>query len=256
MRFLLGLAGLLCFGVLLELVPTRYTPATSEILSNLAGQLTSSVFWRATLDTLGTWLLGLVIAIAAGVVVGVLIGSVPLLRAATASTIEFLRPIPSVALIPLALVTLGSGPATKISLAVFGAVWPILFNTVHAVSDIDPVQINTAKAFNLTRRQMLTAVKLPSIAPFVLTGIRVSGSIALILVVSTEVLAGGSSASATILERGGLGGFITDAGTGGARMDLAIAGTFVAGLIGFVINIVFVAVQRRWVNWSDGDRAR
>ena len=117
----------------------------------------------------------------------------------------------------------------KISLAVFGAVWPILFNTMHAIGDIDPVQINTAKAFNLNRRQMLTPVKLPSITPFVLTGVRISASIALILIVSTEILAGGGTDSDELWERGGLGTFIATVGGGGARMDLAIAGTFVAG---------------------------
>jgi NitT/TauT family transport system permease protein len=127
---------------------------------------------------------------------------------------------------------------------------------MHAIGDIDPVQINTARAFNLNRRQMLTSVKLPSITPFVLTGVRISASIALILIISTELLAGGATDSEELWERGGLGTFIATVGGGGARMDLAIAGTFVAGVIGVVINLIFVGVQRRWVNWSDGDRAK
>jgi NitT/TauT family transport system permease protein len=249
-RNILGTVGVLAICELVGrsgLVNPDQLPPPTVIGARLVELFNDYDFSVAVVDTVVSWAIAIGIAVLIAVPLGVLFGSVPLVGTVTSAIVEFLRPIPSVALIPLALVALGDAVEAKISLAVFGAVWPILFNTVHAVGDIDPVQVNTAKAFNLTRRQMLTQVKLPSIAPFVLTGIRISASIALILVVSTEVLA--SSA-------GGLGRFITEAGTGGARMDLAIAGTFVAGVIGFIINIIFVGIQRRWVNWSDGDRAR
>jgi NitT/TauT family transport system permease protein len=122
------------------------------------------------------------------------------------------------------------------------------------MSDIEPVQINTARAFNLGRLRTLTSVKLPSITPFVFTGIRISASVALILIVSTEILAGGGFESDELWERGGLGTFIANSGAGGAQMDVAIAATFVAGVIGVIINTIFTLVQRRWINWSDGER--
>jgi NitT/TauT family transport system permease protein len=127
---------------------------------------------------------------------------------------------------------------------------------MHAMSDIEPVQINTARAFNLGRIRTLTSVKLPSITPFVFTGVRISASVALILIVSTEILAGGGYDSNELWERGGLGTYIVASSAGGARMDLAIAGTFVAGVIGVAINMIFTLIQRRWINWSDGDRDR
>jgi NitT/TauT family transport system permease protein len=249
-RNVIGTAGVLAICELVSrsgLVNQEQLPPPSVIGRRLGELLNDYAFCLEVLATVLSWAVALALAVAIAVPLGLVFGSVPLVRSATSAIVEFLRPIPSVALIPLALVTLGSGPATKISLAVFGAVWPILFNTMHALGDIDPVQINTAKAFNLTRRQMLTRVTLPSVAPFVLTGIRISASIALILVVSTEVLAPAG---------GGLGNYIAEVGGGGARMDLAIAGIFVAGLVGFVINVVFSGVQRRWTGWSDGDRDR
>lgn len=229
------------------LVNADYLPPPSVIGRRLVELFNDRAFSLDVIATVLCWATALVIAVAIAVPLGVLFGSVPGVSSATSVIVEFLQPIPSVALIPVALAAIGSGPETKISLAVFGAVWPILFNTMHAVGDIDPVQRNTARAFNLTRRQMLTAVTLPSIAPFVLTGVRISAGIALILIVSTELLAPAG---------GGLGNFIAEQGGGAARMDLAIAGTFVAGAIGFVVNLMFVAIQRRWVNWSDGDRTR
>lgn len=229
------------------LVDPSQLPPPTVIGARLVELFNDYEFSVLVVETVFSWAIAIVIATLIAVPLGVLFGSVPVIGSVTSAVVEFLRPIPSVAMIPLALVALGDSEDAKVALAVFGAVWPILFNTVHAIGDIDPVQINTAKAFNLTRRQMLTQVKLPAIAPFVFTGLRISAGIALILVVSTEVLAGSA---------GGLGSFITETGSGGARMDLAIAGTFVAGAIGFVINMVFEWVQRRYVNWSDGDRAR
>jgi NitT/TauT family transport system permease protein len=88
-------------------------------------------------------------------------------------------------------------------------------------------------------------VRLPNAAPFVLTGIRMSASVALILVVSTEFLAGGGS---------GLGSFVLDASTGAGRMDLVLAGTIVAGIVGYLINEALETVHKRGLAWSAVDR--
>src|SRR5262245_41307697 len=102
----LGLIGLAIFGGLLEVLPytgivkAEYFPPSSEIVRALWHELGQADFRAALGDTMVTWLTGLVLAVAAGIVVGIIIGSVPVLREFTASTIEFLRPIPSVALIP------------------------------------------------------------------------------------------------------------------------------------------------------------
>ncbi|HEX6358044.1 ABC transporter permease [Actinophytocola sp.] len=236
------------------LVNPDHLPPPTIIGARLVELFNDRGFSLDVVQSVLAWAMALGIAVAIAVPVGIVFGSMPLVRSAFSAIVEFLRPIPSVALIPLAIIAIKTNPEIKISLATFGAVWPILFNTMHAVGDIEPVQINTARAFNLSRWRMLTSVKLPSITPFVLTGVRISASIALILIISTEILASGGTDSDELWERGGLGSFIAIVGGGGARMDLAIAGTFVAGLIGVCINLIFVMIQRRWVNWSDGDR--
>jgi NitT/TauT family transport system permease protein len=258
-RNIIGTVGVLAICELVGrsgLVNPEHLPPPTVIGARLVELFNDRGFSLDVVSSVAAWAIALFVAVLIAVPVGIVFGSMPLVRSAFSAIVEFLRPIPSVALIPLAIVAITTNPEMKISLAVFGAVWPILFNTMHAIGDIDPVQINTARAFNLNRRQMLTSVKLPSITPFVLTGVRISASIALILIISTELLAGGATDSEELWERGGLGTFIATVGGGGARMDLAIAGTFVAGVIGVVINLIFVGVQRRWVNWSDGDRAK
>lgn len=256
-RNIVGTAGVLAVCELVGrsgLVNPRYLPPPSVIGARLVEILNDRGFSLDVVQSVLSWAIALGIAVGLAVPVGIVFGSMPLVRAAFSSVVEFLRPIPSVALIPLAVVAIKTNPDIKISLAVFGAFWPILFNTMHAMSDIEPVQINTARAFNVGRFRTLLSVKLPSITPFVFTGVRISASVALILIVSTEILAGGGNDSDELWERGGLGTFIETSAAGGARMDLAIAATFVAGVIGVVVNMIFTQVQRRWINWSDGDR--
>jgi NitT/TauT family transport system permease protein len=258
-RNIVGTVGVLAICELVGrsgLVNPKYLPPPSIIAARLVDLFNDRGFSLDLTQSVLSWAMALAIAIGLAVPVGIIFASMPLVRSAFSIVVEFLRPIPSVALIPLAIIAIKTNPDVKISLAVFGAFWPILFNTMHAMGDIEPVQINTARAFNIGRIRTLTSVKLPSITPFVFTGIRISASVALILVISTEILAGGGSESEELWKRGGLGTFIANSGGGGARMDLAIAGTFVAGVIGVVINMIFTMIQRRWINWSDGDRNR
>jgi NitT/TauT family transport system permease protein len=188
------------------------------------------------------WAIALVIATVVAVPVGLVLGQVPWLRRSTQSLVEFLRPIPSIALIPLVLILLGGGPQSKITLAVYAAVWPILFNTVYALGEIDPQRIEAARSFGLGRGAVMRRVALPSAAPFVMTGIRLSAAVALIVVVTTELIAGG---------RGGLGQFISVSRSGGGAMDVVLAGALTAGIIGYLVNLGLERAQRQWLGWSE-----
>ncbi|MHA6798184.1 ABC transporter permease [Bounagaea algeriensis] len=246
-KTLRGGAGLVVFLVLWEIIsrsgafPREYLPPPSTVFSQLFGLLGDQSFLLDVIATILNWLIALGLASGIAVVLGLLLGSLPRVRMATRAVVEFLRPIPSVALIPLAMVLIGSGPETKITLAVYTAIWPILFNTIYALSEIEPLHLDTARSFGLGRGQILARVALPNAAPFVLTGIRTSAAVALITVVSTEFLAGGSS---------GLGTFVLDASTGAGRMDLVLAGTLVAGFIGFVSNAALEQLHKRGLRWS------
>lgn len=246
-----GLIGLLGFLVVWEafsrsgFVPQKYFPPPSTVLLRLGELLTQADFLLELVATVLAWAIALGVSIAIAVPAGLLLGSVRQVRTASRVIIEFLRPVPSVALIPLALVAVGSGPETKIALAVYAAVWPILFNTIYALDEIDPVMVETARSFGFSRVRTMFTVALPHSAPFVLTGIRLSAAVALILVVSTEYLAGGGV---------GLGNFALNASTGAGRMDLVLAGTVVAGLIGYLINEILEQVHKRGLRWSAVDR--
>ncbi|GLZ41505.1 ABC transporter permease [Actinokineospora sp. NBRC 105648] len=242
---LVGLVGLFAIWEVAsrtDLVPAYYLRPPSVVFPRLLELVFADAnFQRALVATLSATVLALVIAVLVAVPAGLLLGSVPAVRHGVMTLVEFLRPIPSVALIPLALLTFGTGPDTKVTLAVYGALWPILFNTMYALDEIDPLHVETARAFGTGRLGVLTRVALPHAAPFVLTGIRLSFAIAMGVAVSVELLAGGSV---------GIGQVVLEAGSGGFDMDTVLAGTVLAGLIGYGANAGLELLQRKAFAWS------
>lgn len=240
----LGLAGLAAFGIVQEALPRLFhlpsnvLPPLSSILSALAGELQTPIFWQAVQDTLVQWALGLSIAVAAGVGVGVVIGSLPLLRAATASTIEFLRPIPSVALVPLAVLLFGTQLRSALVLIVYASFWQVLVQTMYGVADVDPVADQTARCYGLGRWARVRYVIWPTAQPYVATGVRLAASVALILAITAELVIGSP----------GLGQEIDAAQSGGATA-LAYGLIMVTGVLGLVVNVGVRAVERRVLRW-------
>jgi len=249
-RAVYGVAGLVGFLVVVQLVPTlgivseRYLPPTTKILDALGQEVASSAFWTAVADTMQAWAIGLAIAFSAGLVLGVIIGSVPFLRAATSSTIEFLRPIPSVALIPLAVLVFGTGLQSTLLLVVYASFWQVLVQVLHGVLDVDPVASETAHSFRFGRWARVRHVVWPTALPYVMTGLRLAAAVALILAVTAELVIGAP----------GLGHEIALAQQGGATADL-YALVVATGLIGVAINVVVRAVERRALHWHPSVRA-
>jgi len=249
-RLLRNLAGLLGFFLIWEvvvqagLVDKNFLPPASKVLGRVVGLLGDAAFIGDVVATLLAWAIAMVISIVVAVPAGLLLGSIPWLRDSTRAVVEFLRPIPSVALIPLVLILIGSGPEAKITLAVYAAVWPILFNTIYALGEIDPVLTETAKSYGTTKTRMLTSVALPHAAPFVFTGIRMSASIGLIVVISAEFLAGSVK---------GIGEFILEQSSSSSQLDLVLAGTVITGVIGYVINESLERLGRRLFRWNSVD---
>ena len=249
MRLLLGLAGLLGFGLIFEAIPRiglvspEDVPPTSKILSTLAEQLTQERFLTALLDTLRTWVLGLAIAVAAGVVLGVAIGRSRPLRALTHSTIEFLRPIPSVALIPLAVLLYGSTIRSTLILVVYASFWQVLVNVLHGVADVDPVARDTAAAYRLPAIARIRYLIWPTTLPYAVTGIRLATSVALILTVTGELIIGSP----------GLGKEIAVAQASGATPAM-YAMVLIAGLAGVADNLITRTAERRVLAWHPSIR--
>ncbi|GKQ41900.1 ABC transporter permease [Streptomyces sp. A012304] len=245
----LGAAGLAAFLALGEAVPRlglveeAYFPPTSRIADALGAELTDGAFWTALGDTLTGWAIGLAIAVGAGVVAGVTISVVPHLREATASTIEFLRPIPSVALIPLAVLLHGTGLRSVLLLVVYASFWQVLVQVVYGVQDVDPVAEETARSYGLGPWARIRHVLWPTALPYVMTGVRLAAAVALILAVTAELVIGAP----------GLGARIAVAQASQAVPEM-YALIVVAGLLGLLINVGARTVERRALAWHQSVR--
>lgn len=225
------------------LLPSSSFPPPSEISTRLVELVGTAELRAALWDTV--WTLGVALAITAvlAIPLGLLIGSSRVATLMSGLTIDFLRPIPSVALIPLLVLLYGTQPRLKIVLAVFGATWPLLFQAMYAIKDVDPVARDTAKAFGLGPLARLRRVVLPSCAPFIATGMRLSASVALILIVTGEYIVGVD----------GLGKQVFLAHSGGAY-DTMYAYIVVAGMVGVAVNVVMAAAERRLLFWHASQR--
>ncbi|GAA5116094.1 ABC transporter permease [Pseudonocardia adelaidensis] len=226
-----------------EVLPSTYFPPVSRTVVTLAGELGQGALWAAVGHTLQGWALGLGLAAALAIPAGVAIGTSAVRYRACRMLIEFLRPIPSVALIPLAILVYGIGLESKVFLAAFAALWPLLIQTVYGMQDVDPVALDTARVFGLRRSERLTRVVLPSAVPYVATGLRISSTVALILAVTAELVIGSA----------GLGREINAARAGGAT-DLMYALIIVTGLVGWGLNGIFSRVERRVLRWHPAHR--
>lgn len=247
--WLQGLAGLAGFAALLEIVPRiglvspLYLPPFSTIMVALFKELQSGEFWTALGDTLEAWAIGLVISVIAGVVIGIAIGSSNVLRKLTHSTIEFLRPIPSVALIPLAVLLFGSQIQSTLVLVVYASVWPVLIQVLYGVQDVDPVARETARSYGLGPWAQIRYVTWPTALPYLMTGVRLAAAVALILAITSEVA----------IDTQGLGKEISDTEAGGAVAAM-YAYVIVAGIIGVIVNLGARALERRMMAWHPSMR--
>jgi ABC-type nitrate/sulfonate/bicarbonate transport system permease component len=244
-----GLAGLAGLCVLLELapraglVPARWLPPLSEIAGALAEQAARPQFWTALAATLRGWAIGLAVAVVAGTVLGIVLGSFAPLRAATGSTIEFLRPIPSVALIPLAVLLYGTDLRSKLLLVVYASFWQVLVQVLYGVQDVDPVARETARSYRLGTWAQVRHVTWPTTLPYLMTGVRLAATVALVLAVTAELVIGNP----------GLGREIAVAMSSGA-VTATYALVVVTGLLGVAVNLLARALERRVLAWHTSVR--
>ena len=218
-------------------------PPVSSILAELGRQVVSGPFWAALGHTLEGWALGLAIATIVGVAVGLLVGSSRIADQALRIVIDFLRPVPSVALVPLAVLLYGTGLQSKVALVVFAATWPILLATSYGVRDVDGLAVEAGRSFGLGPAERLRRIVVPSVVPAVATGVRVSSSIALILAVTAELIIGSP----------GLGAAIGTAETGGAITEM-YALVVATGILGLLLNVLFTQTEGRLLAWHPSHR--
>lgn len=248
-KSVLGLIGVVIFLGIWELLPilgivkAKYLPPASEVIAALFKDLGLTAFWVAVGDTMLAWGIGLAIAVVLALVLGLVIGMSPFLRKATNSTIEFLRPIPSVALIPLAVLLYGMKIESSLLLIVYACFWQVLIQVLYGVADVDNVAMQTAKSYGFSYFQRVRDVVFPTMLPYLVTGVRLAASVALILAITAELLIGSP----------GLGNEIALAQSGGAISGM-YALILATGFLGVAINAVTRVVEKKVLAWHPSVR--
>lgn len=247
---LLGFAGILTFLAIWETLPTlggvnpAYLPPASAALGDLGSKLLDASFWQAVGDTMLAWSIGLAVAIILAVVIGFPVGYNETLRRYTHSTVEFLRPIPSVALIPLAVLLFGMQLESSLMLIIYACFWQVFIQVIYGVSDVDSVAMQTAKSYGLGTLSRMRHVIFPTTLPFLMTGVRLGAAVALIIAITAELVIGSPGLGREIA-------FAQSAGQFTSMYSLILA----TGLLGVIINILVRRLERAVLSWHTSVRA-
>lgn len=205
----------------------------SAVLLALAKAIADGSMLRATLDTLLTAIGGLMIGAAIGLALGLLFGLVPFLNHATQLSIEALRPIPSVALLPIAMLVFGFGYRMEIVIIAFSCLWPMLILTRAALAGIEPRLIEVSRVLRLGPMARIVNIILPAALPRIIVAFRLAAGIALVVAVTVEIA----------VNPLGLGYGILVAQQA-LRPDLMLAYLLWIGIVGYAFNGVLSVLQR------------
>lgn len=224
-------------------IDERLMSPPTVIIRTLVDEMGTGTFWGALGNTLKGWASGLGLAIVIAVPLGVLIGANEWVFRSVRFVIDFLRPIPSIALLPLLMLVVGIQPALRTYMVALSALWPLLFQTMYGVQDVDPIARDMARSYRVGPVRRFFSVSLPGAAPFIATGLRLAVSVALLLAVGTEMVVG----------LPGLGYQIITAQYAG-QLDRMYAFVAASGLLGMLITALFTRVERRALRWHPSQR--
>lgn len=220
---------------------TSVFPLPSDVFLGLVQLLDRGLLWSYILDSLWRVGAGYVTAVCLGIPLGILLGWYPLLAAAANPLIQALRPISPLAWMPLAVIWFGVGDLSPIFLIFLGAFFPVLISTMNGVRDVPAIYLQAGKNFGLSPLRLMVFVVFPSVLPQILTGCRIALGIAWLVLVAAEMIAVDS----------GLGYLIIDARNAGMRYDLVVAGMFLIGVIGLILDVLVRQTERlRAVRWG------
>lgn len=245
-RALQALAGLLGLVIVFEafravgFLPSATVPTSRSILEALgestgAGDLPEALGWTAL-----AWFLGVLSATVIGVPVGIAVGLSRWADSTTKRAIEFVRPVPVVALVPMAVVLFGIEISMQVFLIALACVWPVLLGTRGGVRAVDPLQVDTARTFGLGQLAVVRRVILPASVPAIVTALRVGASLGVVVAVAAQMISGSP----------GLGNLLVNSQRAGDS-EMVWVCLVVSGLFGVAVNLALAALERGFAGWQE-----
>lgn len=215
-----------------------YFPSLATILETLAIDWLGASLSAHFLPSLGKFIIGFLIAGVLGVILGTLIGMSATLAAAVEPIVQFLRSLPPPVLLPIGILVFGIGAPMNIAIIAFGSIWPTLLNTIDGVRSVDPQVRDVSKSYRLTLSQRIRYVILPSAGPQIVAGLRTTLQLAIILIVVAEMVA----------STNGIGYYLLN-----SQQTFAVAetwaGTLLLGILGYIVNLIFIRIEGRVLRW-------
>ena len=223
----------------------RYFPPFSEVAGALFAGFRSGEILKHAAISISRALRGYLLSIVIGVGLGTLAGTIRWLSDLLEVTVELLRPMPSVALVPIAILLFGTSDSYNISIITIGCTWPIFVNTFEGTRSVDTQWIDTARVYGTTRFDLLRKVIIPAALPYIVSGLRISLGSSIIIVTVTEMLASFK----------GIGFFIME-NYNAYKVPQMYSGIITISIVGYGLNRLFLAVEDRFMAWHKGWTAK
>jgi ABC-type nitrate/sulfonate/bicarbonate transport system permease component len=217
------------------ILPSPYATFAELLRLFLTGEIVPDV-----LMTLWRVVLSICVATLIGVPAGLLMGYFDKVYYSLEFLVDFVRSIPSTALIPLFMLVFGIGDLAKVAIVVFSTTFLILINTMYGVKNVKKLRIVAAKTMKATKTQMFTKIIFPESLPYIFAGLRVTVSKALIIIIVVEMMVGIGV---------GLGKRIMDSQFIYNTPQL-YAAILISGIMGYLLNKVFEKIESKSVHWS------
>jgi len=240
------LLGTLTVGVFLvvwELIPSLglvkplFTSSPSRIIQ-AAMWLFAHGLWHDIWISLQEFLLGFGLAIGLGIPLGIALGWSRTLRAMLEPFVVVLYSVPRIALLPLIILWLGVGIASKVGIVFLGAVFPITVNVMSGIRTVDETLVRCARSFGASDRQVLLTVALPGTVPFMITGMRLGAGRALVGIVVAEL----------VVSSAGIGHMMSLAGAT-FQTDKVFVGVILLAILGLLLSQSLRALEKRVDSW-------
>lgn len=243
---IVGIVGAVLTWQLLYVGPLRDTPlpAPTETAQAALALLASGAFWSALWVTIEIAVVGFVAAAIVGIIIGLLCGWYPTIGNAFKIIVEFLKPIPPIVILPLAILVFGPTEEMGRFLVFYGCVLPILYQTTNGVRETDPIAIETSRSYGIPQYDILLRVVLPSTSAFIATAIRIAIPVSLIVTVVAGLVGGGP----------GLGQLIQQSSQSTASASTLYALVILLGLVGLAAQLLSEKVENAVLHWHPSHR--
>ncbi|MFY0614163.1 MAG: ABC transporter permease [Hyphomicrobiaceae bacterium] len=232
------LIGLAEIGTRTGFISALTLPRPSHVFATFVELYQSGLLWQHLLPSLSRLMVGASLGAVAGIAVGVMIGLFSYVRSGLVPLVAAIFPIPKIALLPLFVIWFGIDEGSKYALIAFGTFTPTVVATYGAVDNVDRSLIRMGQSFGLSWLSIVRKIVLPGAMPGILSGLRISLSIAIILLVAAEMLGAEYGVGAYILQAGSV-----------YDLERLFVGVVILSILGVLVSTVIAAIEHRLLKW-------